>query len=123
MTTDKTYQKELILSLLLASILIVFINPFGIFISIQVWMTLLSVFVVFFAVFSILVWNIKALDEREEQHITFASRVSFFVGSGILTLGIIYQSFTGTFDYWLAVTLLGMILAKVFALYYARVRH
>jgi hypothetical protein len=123
MIKDKTYTIEFLLSIGLAAILIVFINPFNLFISLNMWMMLLTVFIVLFVIFSILVLNVKPMDEREEQHKYISSRISFLAGSSILTIGIAYQSFAGTFDYWLALSLLAMLGAKMISLLYCRIRN
>jgi len=69
--------------------------------------------IVAFLVFSSLFWKERSKDERENLHRLNAGRISFMIGSAILTLGIIIQSLAHNVDPWLVITLSSMILAKV----------
>jgi hypothetical protein len=74
---------------------------------------LVAALAVVFAVYAIFFLREKSVDEREDLHRLFAGRVAFLVGSGILTLGVAYQSYHHMLDSWLALALGGMILSKV----------
>ncbi len=119
---NNTYLKQAVLSLPMLIILLVFINPFDFFITVKVWMALLTVFILFFLIFSILLWTVKPEDEREDQHISISSRLAFTIGTIVLTAGIVYQSFKGNFDPWLPAVLIFMILTKIISLLYLRKR-
>lgn len=111
-------QKQVIFTSILSLILLVFINPFDIFISVKIWMTLIFIFLILLVIFLALLWKTKPEDEREDEHIKFGSKVSFIAGAGVLTLGMVYQSLTKDFDIWLPATLLAVIVTRLIAIIY-----
>ncbi len=66
------------------------------------------------------VWNESARDEREQSHKQFAGRISFLVGTTILFLGILVQSFHHNVDPWLIYALAGMVLSKIVSRIYSQ---
>lgn len=54
-------------------------------------------------------------DERDETHRAFAGRIAFFLGSFMLIIGIIVQTFAHALDAWLVYTLVAMVAGKVAA--------
>lgn len=79
--------------------------------------------VIVFALFASFVWRENHRDEREGLHKMMAGRIAFLVGTALLTLGIIVQSFDHNLDPWLVFILSGMIVAKVITLIYGRINN
>ena len=106
--------KEIILSILLLTTAALFCNPLQ-----KLWMptmfasAILLCFLIIFILFAAFIWKEKPRDEREEANRLLAGRVGFLAGTGILVIGIIYQTLKHNLDIWLLVTLLIMILAKL----------
>jgi hypothetical protein len=78
--------------------------------------------VVFFIAFATFLWKEKSGDEREEFHRLFADRIAYLIGSGVLLLGIVIGELAHALDSWLVFALAAMVLAKVFALIYGKVK-
>lgn len=117
---DNRLKGELILSLILIGLTILFINPLQ-----KIWMPTMFMsmvlvgFIIAFILFAAFLWKEAHGDEREERHRLMAGRIGFLCGCGILVVGIILQSLNHTLDPWLLVSLCGMILAKLVARIYA----
>lgn len=86
-------------------------------------MMMILCLVVLFSLFAIFVWKEHSRDERESFHKMLAGRTAFLVGTALLVVGIIVQSFKHEIDPWLVITLSLMILAKVIGLIYSRIRY
>jgi len=106
-------KKEIALAL--GSILIVCLSIFwkmhpSMYVSIH------GVIIALFVLFSILIWQGKAADEREEQHKAVSAEVAFTVGGAILAMAMVYQIYHHmSIDIWLVVALGGMIFSRVIA--------
>jgi hypothetical protein len=92
---------EFLVALVLVVSAVLLVNPFELWMPDMMYMTVLAVVVAAFG------------DERDESHRSFAGRAAFLVGSGILVIGIVAQTFSHTLDPWLVAALAGMVLAKV----------
>ncbi|MBU2103958.1 hypothetical protein KKD81_02765 [Patescibacteria group bacterium] len=99
-------------SLIFLVLAIAFLNPFGLWMTDMFHMLILGLLVVAFGIFATLVVREQGGDERELVHRMIAGRAAFLTGALILLIGIIWQAFTHTLDYWLVYALLGMVLAK-----------
>lgn len=64
----------------------------------------------------------RASDERESQHRLHAGRFAYLTGSFVLLVGVVIQSLNHTLDPWLGIALLVMIVARLVALLYYRMR-
>lgn len=62
-------------------------------------------------------------DEREVHHRLLASRFAFRLGLTVLSVGVLYQTFTHQLDPWLAGTLAAMTIGKIIGLTYGRIKH
>ncbi len=82
----------------------------------------LAAVITVFIVFAIFIWKEKALDERAELHRLAADRVAFLIGSGILVLGVLWQTWHHADNTWLLGALVGMVLTKLAALVYQELR-
>ena len=110
--TDKIISIEILVSLLLGVLLILFLSPIDFLMPMTTCAMSILLVAVLFMVFSALVFREKSRDERENFLKMNAGRISFLSGSVIAVIGILYQSTTHNIDPWLVYTLIGMILAK-----------
>ncbi len=116
-------SQEIIISLILIALLILFLNPFGFWMPTILLMMMMLGLIVVFSAFAIFIWREHARDEREGLHKMMAGRIAFLAGTVVLVIGIIVQSFKHELDSWLVVTLGVMILAKTMGLIYSRVKN
>jgi divalent metal cation (Fe/Co/Zn/Cd) transporter len=112
------FTKEIVVSSVLIVLTVLLLNPFNFWMPEMMVMLMLALTFIAFALFAIFVLREKVQDERELAHRMLSGRVAFLVGSALLTLGIIIQSFNHSVDPWLVVTLVLMILSKIFARLY-----
>jgi len=115
--------QEISISVILIILLVLFLNPLGFWMPSTLLMMMVLGLVLVFALFASFVWRENHRDEREGLHKMMAGRIAFLVGTALLTLGIIIQSFNHDLDPWLVFTLAGMIAAKVIGLIYVRVNN
>ena len=115
------YSGELITAIILIAILAAFMNPPGLLMPESTAMLLLVIFVLAFFVYLGFVWKEHAKDEREYAHQLTAGRISFFVGSSVLTLGIIIQALNHDIDPWLITALGVMLLTKIIVRLYTQI--
>lgn len=115
--------KEIFVSLVFVVLLILFLNPFNFWMPNELLMMMIIGLAVVFAVYAGFIWRENAKDERETLHRMLAGRMAYLVGTGILVLGIIVQSFRHELDSWLIFTLGSMILAKIFGIIYGQLKH
>ena len=97
--------------LLLSAVLLV--NPLQLWMPTMLHMIMLAVVVTAFGVLAVFVVFERVVDERDDAHRSLAGRAAFLVGSAILLMGIVVQTFAHTLDPWLVVALLGMVVAKI----------
>lgn len=116
------FLQEVIISLILIILLILFLNPFNFWMPSALLMMMVVGLVVVFAIFASFVWKENSRDEREGLHKMISGRVAFITGSGSIVLGIIVQSFAHQLDPWLVFILGVMVLAKVGGLIYTKTR-
>ncbi len=104
-------------------LLFLLLNPFGFWMPNGLLMIIVLILVVLFTIFASFIWKEKVKDEREAFHRMVADRVAFLVGSGVLVIGIVVQSFKHNINFWLVIALGAMIFAKIVGLIYSRIRH
>ena len=117
------FLQEIVVSAILIVLLLLFINPFGFWMPTVLLMTMMLGLVVMFTLFASLIWKENHRDEREGIHKMIAGRIAFLVGASLLVIGIVTQSFRHELDFWLVFTLGGMMLAKIIALIYTRIKY
>lgn len=118
-----SFLQEIVVSLVLIVLLVLFLNPLGFWMPTTLLMTMVLGLVVVFALFASFVWKENHRDEREGLHKMMAGRIAFLVGTTLLVIGIIIQSFGHKLDPWLVFILVGMIVAKVIAFIYGRIKN
>ena len=115
--------QEIIVSGVLISLLILFLNPFEFWMPPILLMMMVLGLVVVFCLFASFIWRENSKDEREGLHKMMAGRIAFLVGTAVLVMGIVVQSLNHQLDFWLVLTLGAMILAKIIGLTYGRIKH
>ena len=89
----------------------------------HVYMMLHGVLIIFFGIFSFLVWTSKPDDERQKYHKALSSEIAFFSGTSMLVVAIAYQNFFETHvDAWLLVSLAVMVFSRTFIQYFLEKR-
>ncbi len=116
-------KTEAIFSIFLIILLLLFLEPFGLFMSPPFLMMIVLGLIVVFGIFTILIWREKVKDERENLHKMLASRFGFLAGAAVLVVGIIMQAFAHNVDTWLVVALIVMILGKITGLLYGQKKY
>ena len=116
------FIQEIVVSVVLIIFLVLFLNPFSFWMPSSILMMMVLGLVVTFVVFASFAWKENVRDERENLHKMLAGRIAFLVGTALLVVGIIVQSFRHEIDFWLVLTLGAMILAKVIGLIYGKTK-
>lgn len=120
---NNKFLQEVLVSGVLVILLVLFLNPFGFWMPTTLLMMMVLALVVVFALFASFAWRENPEDEREDLHKMKAGRIAFLAGTALLALSIIVQSFNHNLDPWLVLVLSGMILVKVIALIYGRIKN
>lgn len=115
---------EILVSLALATLLFLKIDPFHWFMPTEMQMLILCGFAVAFGLYAGILFREKAEDEREAYHLYKASRVAYLVGVISLSVLIVVQDINHKLeDPWLVVILGVMILTKMVTLMWSRYRN
>jgi len=117
------FLQEIIVSGVLIILLVLFLNPFELWMPPILLMMMVLGLVVVFSLFASFIWRENNKDEREGLHKMMAGRIAFLAGTATLVIAIIIQSFRHELDAWLVVTLGVMILAKIVGLLYGRIKY
>lgn len=119
----KNNVTEGIIAFVLIILLVFLVNPLDIFMPSMMQMLMVALAGLLFLLFAGFVWQEQAQDEREELHRFLAARFAYLVGTGILMLAVLIQSFAHMLDPWIIAALIGMLIAKVAGRMYAKARH
>lgn len=111
--------KELVVPLTLIVLAVLLLNPFHFWMPDMMVMGMLAILLVLFAIFASFILQERAFDERDDVHRSLAGRNAFLTGSAILMLGIIAQGYVHKIDPWLVVTLIAMIMMKIFTRFWS----
>lgn len=76
-------------------------------------MILLAIVLGLLATFLVLLWREKPSDEREMDNQAVASRSAYIVGSGVLIVALLIQSFRHDLDPSVPIALFAMIVTKI----------
>ena len=109
----KNNIKETIVTLGLIIIAVLLLNPFHFWMPDMMVMCMLAIALALFGIFASFILREGSVDEREDQHKSFAGRNAFLAGSGILTLGIVVQGYAHAVDPWLVIALIVMVVTKI----------
>lgn len=109
----KNNLKETIVTAGLIIIAVLLLNPFGFWMPDMMVMCMLAIVLGLFGLFASFILREDIVDERDGQHRTLAGRNAFLAGSGVLTIGIVFQGYSHVVDPWLVVALITMIIVKI----------
>ena len=107
--------KELVSAIGLLVILAFLMNPMGFYYSNMTLASIITILILLFIFFSVVVMKDKPADEREEKHQHLAGRSAFLAGTTVMIIGIIVQSISHQIDVWLVIALAVMIAVKLIA--------
>ena len=112
------------LTVLIGFLVLIFVifNPWSIAMPDYLVMGLLVGAVALFAAFAVFLWRENRGDERERFHRLFADRIAFLIGAAALLIGIIVGELGHNLDPWLVFALSAMVIAKVIALIYGKIK-
>lgn len=96
-------------------LLALLLNPFGFYMPSMTVMAMVGVIAVLIFLWISLIWGEQARDERESWHRLRASRAAFLAGTITLLVALLWQSWQGHVDSWIAMSLGLMVLAKLAA--------
>ncbi len=113
-------KSELVPAIIVVLLLLVFLNPFNLFMPPTFVMILLVTLIVLFGVFAALIWREKPIDEREVLLSQKAGRTAFLVGTTVLVIGIVYEELYHALDSWLIYALVFMIMGKIVGYWYIK---
>ncbi|MDX1608243.1 MAG: hypothetical protein R3251_03480 [Candidatus Spechtbacterales bacterium] len=115
-------KNEVIISVLLLTLLVSLLNPFGLWMPDEIlYLTIGGVFVLV-SIFSSFVWKESARDEREQLHKMIAGRFGYLAGMATLLLGIIIESIDSHPSPWLISAVAAMVLGKIFGAHWAKLK-
>ncbi|MGB0757398.1 MAG: hypothetical protein ACPGO5_02990 [Patescibacteria group bacterium] len=119
---NKEVLQEISIALVLLILVVMFIDPLMLIMPGELAMFVMLLAAILFLVFAMFVWKERALDEREEYHRMIASRIGWLTGATLLMIGLLVQGLKHDVDPWLVIALSGMVIAKVFARMYGRLK-
>lgn len=113
---------EIVISMLLFVILILFINPFNLLMPHILHPFMVPFLMVLFIIFTAFLWKEMPGDEREQSHKLLASRFSYFAIMATLIFSVIFESFRGEVDPFLIISICIGLIVKIIGLIYSRVK-
>lgn len=113
-------KSEIFISIVFILLLVFFLNPFNVLMPDPLVTMMITLLLLLFGIFASFIFHEKARDERENLHKLIAARYAYLAGAGVLVVGIIYQTLQHALDTFLVVTLIVMILARIFGFIYAK---
>lgn len=119
----KGFKQEITTAVILIILLLVLINPFGIWMPSNMEMLLIAGLVVLFGIFSGLVWRERGGDERDNWHRMRADRFGYLAGALVLVVGILIESLQHMLSPWLVLALGAMILVRIISFIYSQAKH
>lgn len=119
----KKFLAEIIFSLLILVILFLYAYLEPLTMPMGINSMLLGFLLISYLFFVSFAWKEKSLDERESVHAGNAGRISFLVGSSVLTIGFITQSLKHAIDPWIVYSLALMVLTKIISRIYLQIKN
>ena len=106
---------EIIIVVVLIGLLLLLGDVFHHFMPSMMLVVVLAATVGVFGLFISFVLRETPGDEREQIHRLVAGRVAFLIGTAVVLVGIVVESFSGTPDKWLLIALGVMVTSKIIA--------
>lgn len=122
MSRLKEFAIPLVATCLLVFSLVLLASPVDIGMPGSVQSILIVAFSLLFLGFMLFVWNEVPRDEREAMLMLQADRIAFLVGAGVMALILVVQFINGSADVVLAGVLGLMVVVKVAAALWSRLR-
>ncbi len=111
---------ETLSAVVILGIAVLFLNPGNLSMPQNMQSMLILIIIIAFLTFATYLFKEKSSDEREAMHVLTAGRISYLVGAGILTLGIIVQALRHAIDQWIVIALCGMVFSKLISRIYSQ---
>lgn len=109
---------QIVVAVLLVGLLLLLSDPFMLFMPPAAAMLVMVGVVVLMLLWGVFVLYEQAQDEREVAHRMYSGRIAYLMGIVILTTAFIVQSLEHALDFWIALCLAVMVLAKVVTHFY-----
>ena len=113
---------ETVSAIAILGIAILFLNPGHLAMPDTMISMLIVALIISFLTFAAYLFREKASDEREAVHVLTAGRISYLVGVGALTVGIILQTLRHDIDPWLVIALCAMVFSKLLSRIYSQLK-
>lgn len=111
------YTQEIFVAIIFGIILLLLLNPLGLFMPDRLVYIMLGGIVVLFGLYVSFIMKESPQDERERLHRFVANRFAYLLGTGVLVVGIVYQGLTEIhIDPWLLIVLGVMVVGKISSL-------
>lgn len=115
--TNRTWH--IVTAIVLVIFLVLLTDPFMYWMPERLESLVLLGAAVIIGLWSALVMNEKANDEREVLHKMQAGRIAYISGIVVLTIALVYQGFSHNLDPWIPATLGVMVVSKLLARIYS----
>lgn len=120
MKKDKQYIKDFVFLILLIISFFFLTNPFNLIMTGEIEMVILAFVSLFIITILIFLWKEDPIDEREENHLLIAGRISFFSTAVILLTAIIIQTLQHNLDLWIPLSLCVLLSSKILTVLYLK---
>ena len=119
-----SFKSEILISTGLIILSLALLDPFMVIMPGSLAMMVIVVLAALFIVFAAFIWRERAHDEREERIRMSSGRLAWLTGAAILTIGVVSEGLVRhRVDSWLIIALIGMIITKIIARWYAQRNH
>ena len=113
-------QQELTIGVIFILVLLLLLNPFGLFMPDRLVYIMLIGIVVLFGVHAWFIATSKPSDEREQLHNFIANRSAYLAGTAVLIVGAVYEGVTSyEINTWILLALGVMLIIKLSSLLYS----
>lgn len=109
---NKSLAFELFFGLVLTVLIVALYNPWSLWMPMEAHVMIVGMMAFVFGVLSVLAIKSINEDEREQKIRLIGYQTAYGVGTGVIIMGIMVQSFRHSVDSWLVGALLLMLAAK-----------
>jgi|GEM_PF-334849 len=104
---------QIICTLILISIAVFMLNPFGWLLPNIIEMVLAAFALISFGLLTSFIMREEVGDEKQIMHRMHAGRTAFLVGAGFLIVALIFETWAQAVDPWIVIALVAMVLTKI----------